>query len=175
MEDFINSLILNLSKEEDVLYNASLKISPMFRASDKESIANVSPLYRVALIQNNKYIGVPRHKTFYNIRDDYPEELKKLIGYLNTEVDSESRRRLLILKSILSTRFFNLKEAVETDFNEFSITAGTKLICVNCSSTRVTIENKSKRSADEPTETFYKCQDCSREFYEKIKINNTPL
>jgi len=67
-------------------------------------------------------------------------------------------------------RHYAAKEARESNYDKYTINAGSVLHCPNCPSTKITIENKNKRSADEPTETYYKCQDCGKEFYERIKI-----
>ncbi len=167
--DFINSIILNT--EERIVFDLALKQSPMFRQSDKDNLMNVSPLYRVALVQNNKYSGTPSIKTLYTIRDEYPSDLKKVIKLLNEDNTGEHRRVLLIMKSILMSRYHKLKNVEETTYDEFMIKAGRSLVCVYCSkSNNVTIENKSFRSPDEDTETFYYCHECGRKFKETIKI-----
>lgn len=166
---FIKSIIL--TPEESTEYETLVSTIPIFKSGDKENLTNVSPLYRLSLVQNSKYTNIPVVKTQYVNKSTYPKNLQLVINELNRGLDT-NRVELLALKSILMKRLFKSKEVKEVSYDEFMIQAGSVLKCVYCAGTQITIENKSKRSADEPTETFYKCQDCKKEFYERIKYNN---
>lgn len=165
----LTSIIRSFNEQEKELYNEMSSVRPMFSTSDKDSLNNVSPLYRISLVQNNMHLVAPTLKTRYVVRKDYPTDLKKVLDYLNSGIDGDMRYKLLIIKSILMNRHFNPPEAQMTDYDDFTIKGGSLITCPNCMSNRVTIENKNNRSADEPTITFYQCLDCKKQFNEKVK------
>ena len=166
--DFMNAIIL--SEDEKKTYDRAISTPLVFKSVDKENVQNVSPLFRLSLIQVAKHQSPKSIKTMYVIKEDYPKELVSVISALNESKDDRYRKELIAMKSILMNRYFNSPDIKETNYEEFMISAGSMLVCVHCSRTNVTIENKSKRSADEPTETFYKCQDCGKEFRERIRF-----
>lgn len=166
--EFIKSIILN--NDEQKYYKSAIEYSTIFGQTDEKNLSNLSPIYRVTLLQNSKYQTTPSMKTYYTVKANYPQELKSVIQLLNSSSNDENRKQLLIMKSILMNRYYNTKEVKETTYDDFMVKAGGFVRCVKCSFTDVTIENKNNRSGDEPTATFYECQRCGEKFFEKIVI-----
>jgi DNA-directed RNA polymerase subunit M/transcription elongation factor TFIIS len=169
--NLINKIVATFSDNEDIYYKESLQISTLFQHTDGAKInivGNTSALYNTSLNLIKKYTSSPIRKTYYMYSKTASSDYKQIIDSLNWNLSEEHRPKLMIIKNILQCRYNNQNPFVTevSNYDQYGIQSESSLICPNCNSHKITIENKQKRSADEPSETFYKCQDCSREFKE---------
>lgn len=170
MDLSISDLIKSLTEDEKKYFDKYLDNTPVFIQSEKDSYLTITPLFKVTVAQNMKYTTTPRNKTTYIIPKNSSNELKNVIEHLNNPlIEPSTYHILLILKQIYSRRI-SQKNDSKDPYTGYTMTAGSVINCKFCNSTKVTIENKAKRSADEPTDTFYKCHDCGREFYPKLNL-----
>lgn len=173
---FIDRIVSSLTTEEKLYYDESLEMSNLFQYTDNSKaniLTNTSALYNTSLNLSRKYTSPPIMKTYYSYPKNSNEEYKTVIDCINWNQSEELRPKLITIKNILICRKYKQSPFVNevVNYDKYAILSESSLVCPNCKSHKITIENKQKRAADEPSETFYKCQDCNKEFKEHFKFS----
>jgi len=173
MDKFIN----NLTPDEERFFE--LNANNLFKPTIKTNInrgkgSTISPDVLLSLNQSEKYTTVPTPKTIFGYLDSDSKDVKEIIDLLNQTTDFIHRNHLLTLKNIYSARQYNISLYTPydaTEFDKYRIEAGAQSQrCLRCRSLNTIPITRQKRSADEPSETYYNCQDCNCEFVPKVHI-----
>jgi DNA-directed RNA polymerase subunit M/transcription elongation factor TFIIS len=166
MENFIDQL--TETEKETYIKKINEKIYFQAPNSIKDNISNLSHIYHISLFQNIKYIHEPTRNTIYIVPEDSTQELKTINNMLNDETDEDNIIKLSVLRTIHIMRKFNqsLVGGESVNYDKYKL-QGETTKCIKCKG-QTTLETRQKRSADEPSEIYYKCHTCRHEFKDKL-------
>lgn len=172
----IEDLLSQLTPDEVIYYNESkdriTKFHPTIKPKIGSGKTNMSHGFMFTMAQATKYTTSPSPKTRYSCPKNSSKEIIDIVNAINSTTDYIERSNLISLKIIFEARHYkqDLYNANIDSYEKYTIKAGQTQKCVRCSSSNTIPYTKQKRSADEPSETYYICQDCNCEFKPHVHI-----